>query len=312
MSFASACLQVDVDGLWAVRRCYGRPARDTFHDDPVWTDGLPEFRQLFADLGIPASFFLVGRDLLLPAKRAEARRLADAGHEIANHSWSHHIGLTRLPIGRIREEIQRAHDAIVRTGLDAPTGFRAPGYDIDGRILRLLEQLGYLYDASMLPTRLSPLLRLADAWLSRSWTPEKRQFGRFSYGSAPQHPYLPSRWSLRTAARSPEEETRIVEFPVTTLPPFGFPLTASAIFAFGPAAVIRKLEGLRDRPILLLLHGIDLVDCTEPIVLDDRTPSAGGFDLPISTKRDCLRAVLEYVAAHWRIVRARDHVEALR
>ncbi len=310
MTAAPAFIQVDVDGLWAVRRCYGRPVGGSFQDDPVWTDGIPEFRQLFSTVGIGASFFLVGRDLFHPAKRLEARRLVESGHEVANHSWSHRIGLTRFPLGRLQDEIGRTHDAFVRSGLPEPVGFRSPGYDIDARMIRVLTQSGYRYDASVVPTRLAPVLRIADAWLARRWDPEKRQFGRFAYGGAPRHPYVPNRWSLREAARTPGDEAGLVEIPVTTLPPLRFPLTASAVFAFGPAAVIEKLETLRGQPVLLLLHGIDLVDCSEPVVFDTRRPAAGGFNLPLVTKRDCLRAVVEYVAGNWKVVRARDWVES--
>lgn len=303
---APAFIQVDVDGLWAVRQCYARPIGTTFRSDPVWQQGVPALLDLFRRLGVPAGFFLVGRDMTLIDKVRTARAAADAGHEIANHSWSHRIGITRLAGGALRDEIDRGHEAIVRAGLPAPQGFRAPGYDVDARVLRALRRAGYAYDASMLPTRLAPLLRMADAWLARKWQPEKRQFGRIAYGSAPRVPYIPNRWNIRAEARSPREEAGLVEIPVGTLPPFALPLTASAIFALGTQAAIERLESLRGRPLLLLLHGIDLVDCTKPIVFDTRRPRVGGFAMSSAEKLRAIEPVLEHVAARWRPTRADD------
>jgi len=299
-----AFIQVDVDGLWAVRQCYARPVRDTFRDDPVWTQGIPEFRRLFARLDVPAGFFVVGRDMGRADKRRLARDLAADGHEIANHSWSHRIGITRLPWGALWSEIGRGHDAIARAGLPAPRGFRAPGYDVDARVLRALADLGYAYDASMLPTRLAPLLRLADAWLSRRWQPGKRQFGRVAYGSAPRVPYRPNRFAIRRGAREEREDSGILEIPVSTLAPLHLPLTASSIFALGPEKTVAKLAAMRDRPLLMLLHGIDLVDCARPIVFDTRRPGVGGFNLSLGEKLRMIEPVLEYVCAHWRAERA--------
>jgi hypothetical protein len=295
-----AFIQVDVDGLWAVRACYGRPVRDTFRRDPVWTQGVEGLRRMFDELRIPATFFLVGRDLGLPAKVRLARALADDGHELANHSHTHVLGLTRRPVGVSMEEIRRAHEAFLAAGLPAPCGFRAPGYDVDSRVLRAVRRMGYLYDSSILPTRLGPLLRVADAVMARRWDPRKRQFGRFSYGSAPKSPYFPSPYRVRKP-RAHLGQSRLLELPVTTIAPLGFPMTGSAIFAFGPRHVKRALDPARRffKPLVMVLHGIDLVDCRKPVVLDDRTVSAGGFDRSADSKAAAIREVLEYVRSHY-------------
>ena len=301
-----AFIHVDMDGLWAVRRCYGRPVRDTFRNDPVWEQGAPEFQRFFADHSVPASFFLVGADMKVPIKRRLAHQLAEAGHEIANHSWEHRIGLTQMGTGGIRHHIERGHEALVRAGLPAPVGFRSPGYDVDIRVIRVLRRLGYAYDASLLPTRLQPLLRLADAWLARRWQRGKKQFGRMAYALAPRVPYCPSKNRLRIPA--PIVRPDFIEFPVTTLPPLNLPLTASGIFASGPEKTIRALRRpeLQGKPLLFLLHGIDLTDCTRPIVFDSRRPRIGGFHRSAASKRRDLETVLRFVAENYEIVLTRD------
>lgn len=305
-----AFVQVDIDGLWAVRRCYGRKVRDTFERDPCWSEGVPNLLELFGELKLPASFFVVGRDLRVPEKRALAHRIAEAGHEVGNHSWRHRIGMTELGFGAILHDIRRAHEAIVRSGLPAPVGFRAPGYDVDVRVLRALRRLGYKYDASLLPTRIGPLLRAADAWLALRWQPGKRQFGRLAYATCPRGPYFPQVHRLRKKAPV-IAESRLMELPVGTLTRLRLPLTASAIFALGPRRVIQLLETERRsaRPILLLLHTIDLTDTSRRIVFDWRRPSAGGFNLSVEEKRARILPVLDYVRKAWNPVRADDWVE---
>ncbi len=304
-----AFIQVDVDGLWAIRECYARPVGNTFRNDPVWEQGVPGLLGLFKSIGLPASFFLVGRDLERQSKIRVAHQIADDGHEIANHSYTHRIGLTLRTMGDILSEIERTHRRIERAGLQAPVGFRSPGYDLDARVLRAVRRAGYAYDASMLPTRLGPALRLADAWLAQRWQPSKRQFGRFSYGSAPREPYFPDPHRIRHACKS-RLHRDLIEIPVTTLPPLGFPLTGSAIFALGPDKVIRALDRFRRKnlPVLLLLHGIDMVDCSRPIIFRQRKPTVGGFSLSAQEKEALIRPVLEYLHGQFNVVRARDWV----
>lgn len=300
-----AFVQVDVDGLWAVRACYDRPVGDTFERDPVWEQGVPAFQRLFAQLGLAASFFVVGRDLEVAAKREAARALADAGHEIANHSWSHTIGITRLPARKLFEEVARTHAAICSAGLPTPVGFRAPGYDVDERVHAALRRLGYRYDASMLPTRVAPLLRLADAWLARRWRPGRRQFGCLAHARAPRVPYFPQREAIHR--RDPAPRTSgLLELPVATIGPWRLPLTASLIFALGADRVIERLRHdlYRRRPILFLLHGIDLVDCRQPIVFGGRRSHIAGFDRSADEKQRALESVLRFLLEHHDVVRA--------
>lgn len=304
-----AFLQVDVDGLWTVRQCYGRAVGDTFHTDPVWQQGMREFLALFDALRVKAGFFLVGRDLEVPSKRRMALEIAEAGHEIANHSYTHRIGLTKLKTDALKREIELAHDTIVEAGLPEPVGFRSPGYDVDERVLAVVRAMGYAYDASVLPSAMGPVMRIADAWIARRIQLEKRQFGRTIYVRAPRIPYFPNHHAIWK--RLPlGEPGRMMEVPVSTLPPFGLPLTASAVFALGSDRVIELLARRhRRQPLLMLLHGVDLVDCTEPIVFDHRTTAVAGFNLSLEEKRAQLEPVLRYVCDHYHIARACDWVQ---
>lgn len=303
-------LQVDVDGLWAVRACYGKPENDTFRCDPCWEEGLPRLDATFNRSGVPAAFFIVGRDLEVPAKRLIARGMVERGVELGNHSYTHRIGLSLRPYGEILEELRGADEALRSVGA-RPVGFRAPGYDVDARVLRAVRQLRYRYDASVLPTYLSPLLRLADAWLSRGWNPAKRQFGRVAYGRAPRRPYFPLPWKVRKEAKSLQRGS-ILELPVGTTPRLHLPLTAASLFPLGRSRLRQLFQQLaeRGRPTLLLLHAIDGVDCSQPIVFDGRRPTMGGFAMAGRDKEQRLRRIVEEFARAFDVVRADEYASA--
>lgn len=299
-------LQVDVDGLWAVRACYGKPEIDSYTNDPCWTEGIDRIDNALRAASVPASFFIVGRDLELDSKRRIARKLLHRGHELANHSHSHRLGLTLETSRRIHDEI-RSTDRLLRSIGAEPVGFRSPGYDIDTRILRALLRCSYLYDASILPTYLSPLLRLADAWLARRWDPNKRQFGRFSHGRAPRTPYFPRLYKVRKRAFD-SEERRLLELPVGTTPTLHLPLTGAVLLRMDNRRIKDLFARLaeRGRPVLLLLHAIDGVDCMQPIIFDNRRPRLGGFAMSGAQKEKHLASIVSEFARHFAIERA-DH-----
>ena len=94
----------------------------TFDDgpDPTWT---PRIVATLARLGVRGTFFLVGER----AARAPevVRDMAAAGHEVANHSWSHKSFWLLSP-GRTADEIGRAHELLADLSGQAPLHFRPP------------------------------------------------------------------------------------------------------------------------------------------------------------------------------------------
>lgn len=76
------------------------------------------------------------------------RAIADAGHEIGMHAWDHHrwqVAAHRLPVGIVKNEIQRAHDAIGESAGVLPTCTAAPGWRCTPGLLALREGFGYRY-----------------------------------------------------------------------------------------------------------------------------------------------------------------------
>ncbi|MCI3278010.1 polysaccharide deacetylase family protein [Streptomyces cylindrosporus] len=100
----------------------GRTMVLTFDDgpDPRYT---PHILDTLAEYDVRATFFVCGeqadwnRDLL--------GRMADEGHVVGNHTWSHPL-LTRLTRSRIRSEMERTSDVIEEAYGERPQWFRAP------------------------------------------------------------------------------------------------------------------------------------------------------------------------------------------
>ena len=94
----------------------------TFDDGPmpVYTDSV---LGLLEREGVRATFFLTG--YALAEHPDEGRKIAAAGHEVGNHSWSHRW-MMGMPLERIRREIHDTDAAIRRTGYAGPIHFRSP------------------------------------------------------------------------------------------------------------------------------------------------------------------------------------------
>lgn len=93
----------------------------TFDDGPgVHTD---EILRILEEQDVKATFFLTGREM--EAHRDEAQKIAKAGHQIGNHSYSHQRMMFKSPTF-IREEIERTDQLIRQTGYQGEIPFRPP------------------------------------------------------------------------------------------------------------------------------------------------------------------------------------------
>lgn len=75
---------------------------------------------------VPASFFLVGKNVETPEGRQLVQRIVDRGHFIGNHSYSHTVPLGRCDKATAVDEIARAQEALAGCGITA-THFRPFG-----------------------------------------------------------------------------------------------------------------------------------------------------------------------------------------
>ena len=93
----------------------------TFDDWPG--EATPLILDILKKAGIRATFFLCGQNV--ERFPSYARRIAEEGHEIGNHTYSHPRFLWKTP-GRIAWEIERAQNVIAHHTGRQPKLFRPP------------------------------------------------------------------------------------------------------------------------------------------------------------------------------------------
>jgi peptidoglycan/xylan/chitin deacetylase (PgdA/CDA1 family) len=109
----------------------------TFDDGPSpFTDRL---LQILNDNDAKSTFFLIGNKVA--ANPAGAKRVADAGMEVANHTWEH-PNMTTIPPEDIGSQISKANDAIQAATGQRPKLLRTAGGLINDNVLAAAKQQG--------------------------------------------------------------------------------------------------------------------------------------------------------------------------
>jgi peptidoglycan-N-acetylglucosamine deacetylase len=303
-----AFIHIDIDGLWAIRECYGLPAEDYYKNDPVFEEGIPCFLKKFTQKGIPSSFFIVGNDAKLKNKAEIIIDILKSGHEIGNHSENHRIGLSTLTEKAIHENIKNAQDQICSIidnsdlGKEKyPVAFRSPGYDINKKVLHVLDKMNFLYDTSLFPSSWGFLMRWIDAWISRRFPPKKNQYGHIN-------------GNLKSLELHRINGCKnLYEMPVSVSPflrlPFHFGISATRGFEYFKKAADGFVK--RKLPLVYLFHGIDFVETGNLKIL----PSKRGesfFKKPLKEKLELADKILDYIDRHFEIQRSKDWIARIR
>jgi len=134
---------------WPTSQIFGRtltaPRRPgelalTFDDgpNPAWT---PRLLDILAEHNVRATFFMVGK--FAKAERELARRVADAGHLVGNHTWSH-PDLSRTRAANVLDELTRTSDLLAELTGKPVRYFRPPFGARRPYVLKLARQLGLI------------------------------------------------------------------------------------------------------------------------------------------------------------------------
>jgi peptidoglycan-N-acetylglucosamine deacetylase len=303
-----ASVSLDLDDLWTYLRTRGDPRWETRPSYlPTY---LPTVLEVLDRLELRVTFFVVGFDATQDANVPHLRAVADQGHEIGNHSFSHQSWMHLLPREQIEEEITQAHDALQAVTGKRPIGFRGPGYTWSPDLLDLLEQHEYIYDASTLPSFIGPLARLYFLTATRMTREERSRraglFGSLRDGFRPNKPY---QWRLG-------EGRSLVEVPVTTLPVSRVPFHMSYLLylsRFSHAMMVAYLRSalatcrlFRVQPSFLL-HPLDLLG-------EDQAPGLSffpGMDIPVQKKRQVFTEALDILRSEFELITVGAHAKRL-
>ncbi len=109
--------------------------------------GVPRILALLARYDVRATFYVPAVAALL--HEDEQRRVVAEGHEIGIHGWIHELNSV-LPYEVERDLMCRSADALERITGVRPVGMRTPSWDFSPGTLRIEEELGLLYDSSLM------------------------------------------------------------------------------------------------------------------------------------------------------------------
>ncbi len=245
-------VSVDLDGIACYHAIHGLPPPPAAALDVAIERCLPRFLELFGQLGVCATFFVIGSDLrrVLGGGGTAADVLRAAlreGHELGNHGYAHAYDMVCADDATQRADLL-ACDAALRELGAVPEGFRAPGYTHDDRLLAAVQAAGYRYDSSALPS----LSYYAAKVAAIGW---HRLRGRRS------HSMVRGAASFFGARLPHRHRSGLVELPISVVGPLRLPLVGTFLLA-GPAVLRRALaRGAASLPVAHLeLHALDLID----------------------------------------------------
>jgi len=109
--------------------------------------GVPRNLDILKRANVKATFFVPAVTALLYSD--EQRRVMAEGHEIGIHGWIHERN-SELPADAERELQLRSADTLEKVTGKRPVGIRTPSWDFSPQTLAITQEMGLLYDSSLM------------------------------------------------------------------------------------------------------------------------------------------------------------------
>jgi len=280
-----AAISIDLDEIHHYYAIHGLEGRGRAAD-AVYDRAVPRAADFAQSLGVPLTFFVVGSDLARAENVETVRTLASRGHELANHSLSHHYDLVRRDRQELVREVAGGSDALLRATGTRPSGFRAPGYNVTDELVGVLAELGVAYDSSVFPSPAYYAAKAAKLVTMRLRGRASRSVrGSASVLLAPSRPYRLGMPYWKAGRGLPELPIQVT--PGTRLPYIGTSLVLAG--ADGARLLTRSL--MLEPFVNLELHGMDFLGRDDG--LDDLLPHQPDARLPRGPKLAALTAAVE-------------------
>jgi len=234
-------MSVDVEDYFQVSAFERHIRRDEWDRIPGRVEANTErILSIFSDHGVKATFFVLG--WVAERHPSLVRAVAEAGHEVASHGYSH-VRVFRQTPAEFQEDVVRTKKILEDASGCAVIGYRAASYSIDERSLWALQELeraGYRYSSSIYPIR----------------------HDLYGMPQAPRFPFYPN-------------GTRgFLELPISTVEVMNrrLPCGGGGFFRLLPYGVsrwaIRRVNSREERPCIFYFH---------PWEIDPRQPRQRGL-----------------------------------
>ncbi len=305
MSDLYAAITSDIDSLEDIYKGQGctRPGGYTHTEMRIGLEGFDKFLKPY---GAKATLFMVGNDFQYEENQGAIRAMAEAGHEIANHTMTHEQGFRLLSPAEKEQELAGMEAWCEKITGRRPVGFRSPGWNMSDDALPILLRRGYCYDSSIFPTSLMPVLKFMHWYTMHSrGRADRTTMGQLKYLFAPPYPY-------RTGERGFLEKgsNGLIEFPITVTPVLRLPFFATFLVSTGLQlfqASLKSLLALK-RPVQFQFHLSDFVDYHLP-EFAGQVPQDGmglyvpqALRLPLDQKAGLFRKVMDALSEDYEFV----------
>lgn len=303
-----ASVSLDLDNKWSYLKTHGNPSWRTF---PSYLNVVvPRILNFLDRHQAKITFFIVAQDAAIEGNRAALKSLADAGHEIGNHSFNHDPWLHQYDEHYLNEELATAEKHIEDVTGRKTIGFRGPGFSLSSGTLRVLKMRGYQYDCTVFPNLLNPLARAYFFATSNLTKEEKEQrkalFGTWRDALRPVKPFV---WDI--------DGEEMLEIPVTTMPILKIPIHMSYVLYLARYSRVLAMLYIRFALMMCRLTG------TEPSILlhpldflgredDEDLAFFPGMDMSSDRKISVVDAVIKLLRDRYNLVTMCEHAEVIR
>jgi hypothetical protein len=303
-----ASISLDLDNQWSYMRAQGVHGWEQFPS--YFPLVVPKILQIADQLRFSLTVFVVGRDAEIEDNIPWLQEIVKSGHDIGNHSYMHEPWMHENPIDDIAADLSKAAAAIEAATGKHTVAFRGPGFAVSRDLLMVLQDQGYVYDASVFPTFLGAIVRRAALRDAKVPTQQKQsskpEFGKFSDGFRTLKPHL---WNVYGG--------EILEIPVTTMPVFRVPIHLTYLhFLADKSKLLAKFylwlaltlcQLFRVEPSILL-HPLDFIAA-------DRAPELGGFPgMGRNTEKKCALTIefLQPIQKRFKLIQLSAYAELIQ
>jgi peptidoglycan/xylan/chitin deacetylase (PgdA/CDA1 family) len=290
-------VSVDLDEIPNYFGIHGLPMPTGPEAHAVYDLALQRLHDWASAQGIPLTLFAIGTDVQRPENAATLRRMAQAGHELANHTLDHRYDLTRLSREEQLYQVDGGAQQIAATTGYSVTGFRAPGYTTTDTLYEVLSEVGVGYSSSVFPC---PPYYLAKALALFAIRLRRRESHSIldvpEVLLAPRSPY-------RVGSPYWQPGSGMMELPVQVTEHLRLPFIGTTLTLLGPERTRWLTQDVLTSDFVNLeLHGIDVLAASDG--LDALSPHQPDVRVPLQRKLDSLsEAVTLLKAAGYSFVR---------